>query len=52
MNITNQLYLGAEAAMSMALVGMNRPDGMKRLLIIFFAPLLLVVLWHGRHYLF
>jgi hypothetical protein len=52
MNITNQLYLGAEAAMSMALVGMSRPDGTKRLFIIFFAPLLLVVWWHGRYYLF
>jgi hypothetical protein len=50
MNITNHIYLGAEAAMSMALAGASRPDGVKRLFIVFCAPLLLVVLLHGRHY--
>jgi hypothetical protein len=47
MNITNHLYLEAEAAMSMALAGASRPDGVKKLLIVFCAPLLLVVLLHG-----
>jgi len=40
MNITNHIYLGAEAAMSMALAGASRPDGVKRLFIVFCAPLL------------
>ena len=31
MNITNQIYLGAEDAMSFALAGASRPDGLKRL---------------------
>ena len=52
MNITNHIYLGAEAAMSIVLTGVSRPDGIKRLVIVFCAPLLLVVLLHGRHYLF
>jgi hypothetical protein len=50
MNITNHIYLGAEAAISMALAGASRPDGVKRLFIVFCAPLLLAVLLHGRHY--
>ena len=52
MNITNHLFLGSEAAMSMALAGVSRPDGVRRLFIVFYAPLLLVVLFHGLHYLF
>jgi hypothetical protein len=53
MNITDHLYVGAEAAMSIVLAGVSRPDGIKRLFIVFCAPLLLVVLLlHGRHYLF
>ena len=52
MNITNHLYLGAEAAMSIALDGVSRPGGVKRLFIVFLAPLLLVVLLRGRHPLF
>lgn len=52
MNITDHLYVGAEAAMRIALAGVSRPDGNKRLFIVFCAPLLLVVLLHGRHCLF
>jgi len=44
MNITNHIYLGAEAAMSMALAGGVARTGVKRLFIVFCAPLLLVVL--------
>ena len=43
MNITNQIYMGAEAAMSNALAGVSRPNGVKRLFIVLCAPLLLVV---------
>ena len=43
MNITNQIYVGAEAAMSNALAGVSRPNGVKRLFIVLCAPLLLVV---------
>jgi hypothetical protein len=50
MNLTNRIYLGAEAAMSLALAGVSRPDGAQRLFIVFCAPLLLVVLSHGRHF--
>ena len=35
MNITDHLYVGAEAAMSIALAGVSRPDGIKRLFIVF-----------------
>ena len=52
MNITNQIYMGAEAAMSNALAEVSRPNGVKRLFIVFCAPLLLVVLFYGRHDLF
>ena len=52
MNITNQIYMGAEAAMSDALAGVSRPNGVKRLFIVLCAPLLLVVLFYGRHYVF
>jgi len=52
MNVTNQIYMGAEAAMSNALAEVSRPNGVKRLFIVFCAPLLLVVLFHGRHYVF
>ena len=34
----NQIYLGAEGAMSMALAGASRPDGVKRLFVVFCAP--------------
>jgi hypothetical protein len=33
MNITDHLYVGAEAAMRVALAGVSRPDGIKRLFI-------------------
>jgi hypothetical protein len=49
MKITNQIYLGAEDAMSFALDGVSRPDGLMRLCIVFFAPLMLVLLLHGPH---
>jgi hypothetical protein len=52
MNITNQIYMGAEAAMSNALAEVSRPNGVKRLFIVFCAPLLLVVLFYGRHDVF
>jgi hypothetical protein len=52
MNITNQIYMGAEAAMSNALTEVSRPNGAKRLFIVFCVPLLLVVLFYGRHYVF
>ena len=52
MNITNQIYMGAEAAMSNALNEVSRPYGVKRLFIVFCAPLLLVLLFYGRHYVF
>jgi hypothetical protein len=52
MNITNQIYMGAEAAMSNALAGVSRPNGVKKLFIVLCAPLLLVVLFYGRHYVF
>jgi hypothetical protein len=52
MNITNQIYMGAEAAMSNALTEVSRPNGVKRLFIVFCVPLLLVVLFYGRHYVF
>jgi hypothetical protein len=47
-NITHSIYLGAEAAMSMILAGASQPNGVKGLFIVFCAPLLLVVLFHGR----
>lgn len=50
MNITNRIYLEAEAAMRMARAGFSRPDGAARLIIVLCAPLLLVMLFHGRHY--
>jgi hypothetical protein len=31
MNITNEIYMGAEAAMSNARTGVSRPNGVKRL---------------------
>jgi hypothetical protein len=49
MNITDQIYMGAEAAMSNALAGVSRPSGVKRLFIVLCAPLLRVVLFYGRH---
>jgi len=52
MNITNQIYMGAEAAMSNTLAGVSRPNGVKRLFIVLFATLLLVALFYGRHYVF
>jgi hypothetical protein len=52
MNITNQIYMGAEAAMSDALAGASLPNGVKRLFIVLCAPLLFVVLFYGRHYVF
>ena len=52
MNITNQIYMGAEAAMSNALAGVSRPNGVKRLFIVLCAPLLLAVLFYVRHYVF
>ena len=52
MNITNQIYMGAEAAMSDALAGASRPNGVKRLFIVLCAPLVFVVLFCGRHYVF
>jgi len=52
MNITNRIYLEAEAVMSMALAGISRPDGGARLVIVLCAPLLLVVLFRERPYLF
>jgi hypothetical protein len=52
MNITNQIYMGAEAAMSDALTGVSRPNGVNRLLIVFCAPLLLAVLFYVRHFVF
>ena len=52
MNITNQIYVGVEAAMSNALAGVSRPNGVKRLFIVLCAPLLLVVLFYGRNYVF
>jgi hypothetical protein len=41
--------MGAEAAMSNALAGVSRPDGVKRLFIVLCAPLLLAVLFYVRH---
>jgi hypothetical protein len=38
--------------MSNALAGVSRPNGVKRLLIVLCAPLLLIVLFYGRHYVF
>jgi hypothetical protein len=52
MNITDHLYGGAEAAMHNVLAGVSRPDGIKRVGIVFWASLLLAVLLHGRHYRF
>jgi hypothetical protein len=52
MNIINQIYMGAEAVMSNALAGVGRPNGVKRLFIVLCAPLLLVILFYGRHYVF
>jgi len=52
MNITNQIYMGAEAAMSNALAGVSRPNGVKRLFIVLCAPLLLAVWFYVRHYVF
>jgi multisubunit Na+/H+ antiporter MnhB subunit len=52
MSITDRLYVAAESAISLALVGASRPDGAMRLVIVFCAPLLLVVFAHGRRYLF
>ena len=46
------IYMGAEAAMSDALAGASRPNGVKRLFIVLCAPLLFVVLFCGRHYVF
>ena len=47
MNITKQIYMGAEAAMSNALAGVSRPNGVKRLFIVLCVPLLLVVLFYA-----
>ena len=52
MNITDQIYMGAEAAMSKALAGVSRQNGVKRLFIVLCAPLLLAVLFYVRHYVF
>ena len=52
MNMTSQIYMVAEAAMSNALNEVSRPYGVKRLFIVFCAPLLLVLLFYGRHYVF
>ena len=52
MNITDHLHGGAEAAMHIVLAGVSRPDGIKRVGIVFWASLLLAVLLHGRHYRF
>jgi energy-converting hydrogenase Eha subunit F len=52
MNMTNQIYMVAEAAMSNALNEVSRPYGVKRFFIVFCAPLLLVLLFYGRHYVF
>jgi hypothetical protein len=52
MNITDQIYMGAEAAMSNALAGVSRQNGVKRLFIVLCAPLLLAVLFYVRHYVF
>jgi hypothetical protein len=52
MNITNRIYMGAEAAMSNALAGVSRPNGVKRLFIVLCAPLLLAVLFYVRDYVF
>ena len=49
MNITDQIYMGAEAAMSNALAGVSRQNGVKRLFIVLCAPLLLAVLFYVRH---
>ena len=52
MNITNQIYMGAEAAMSNALAGVSRPNGVNRLFIVLCAPLLLTVWFYVRQYVF
>ena len=52
MHITDQIYMGAEAAMSNALAGVSRPNGVKRLFIVLCAPLLLAVLFYVRNYVF
>jgi hypothetical protein len=52
MNIKDHLYGGAEAAMHIVLAGVSRPDGIKRVGIVFWASLLLAVLLHGGHYRF
>jgi hypothetical protein len=52
MNITGRLYGGAEAAMHIVLAGVGRPDGIRRVGVVFWASLLLTVLLHGRHYRF
>ena len=52
MNITNQIYMGAEAAMSNALAGVSRPNGVNRLCIVLCAPLLLAVWFYVRRYVF
>jgi hypothetical protein len=44
--------MGAEAAMSNAVAGVSRPNGVKRLFIVLCAPLLLVVLFYGRQHVF